>query len=264
MSALLLALLFVAAPAGGKAPRKAAPASERTEPEDKEPPSIIHVPIPAARRDAEVRFEADIHDKSGVFAPLVYWRRVGQAEWSTLPLKGAGGDRFIAALPSFEVSADIEYFVEAYDAQGNGPVRFGSYEKPLRIVVEGVQAAEMAPGPAAPAAPAPAFAPPADDEGGELPLGPMLTAGGGVALAALGAALYLSASSEASTLVAKYPPGTAMRPQDHEAALSVESKARVGSILMIAGLVAGGGGAAWWALGPTLGGGGEVRVGGKF
>lgn len=181
-----------------------------------------------------------------MFEPIVSWRVVGGPEWTRLQLNKQEGDLFVAALPSYQVKGDIEYFIEAYDNAGNGPVRFASSDKPLRISVKGVPAA------VAVSPPTPVDAPePATGGGPGIPLAPAITAGAGAVLAAVGAILWFSASSGASDLSGKTAAGAvALKPEDGSVAQGLVSRSRIGSILMITGALAGAGGGVWWFIAP--------------
>jgi hypothetical protein len=47
---------------------------------------------------------------------------------------------FAGAIPAAEVRGDLEYLIEAFDEEGNGPARAGEEGRPLRIRVEGAAA----------------------------------------------------------------------------------------------------------------------------
>lgn len=252
----------------------AAPRREKPPADDKEPPSIVHAPLREAQFNNELRFEAEIYDASGVFEPLVSWRRAGQASWQTLKLEKVAGDRFLAALPSYQVQGDLEYFIEAYDTQGNGPARFANPERPVRVRVVGApQASPAAPPVAAPAlqpaaAPASAVAPAAPSappspapapvlapapESGAFPIGPAITLGVGALAAAAGAILWFGASADAEELNRRYATGASLSVEDHNLAAAASGRGRIGSILMIAGGAVALGGAGWLFFAPGLG-----------
>ncbi|MEM7675527.1 MAG: hypothetical protein AAF449_05940 [Myxococcota bacterium] len=103
---------------------------------DRAPPIIHHKPLVEAVRNAPLIIEATIVDPSGVFAPTIFLRRVGELQYDSIQMqeKLRGETRvFVAELPPQRVANDFEYFVEAFDTEGNGPARRGTPEVPLRV-----------------------------------------------------------------------------------------------------------------------------------
>ena len=82
----------------------------------------------------ELRIRATITDESGIFAPTLYVRAVGQEDFITIEMTKAGKN-FEARVPGEQMGGDIEYFIEAFDELGNGPAREGSPEAPLLVPV---------------------------------------------------------------------------------------------------------------------------------
>lgn len=101
---------------------------------DSDPPVITHVRIERAPVNAELVVRAKIDDASPIFAPSVYVRPVGDTEFVALEMV-AEGDGFVAKVPPERVGKNLEYFIEAFDEQGNGPAREGSPEAPFRVEV---------------------------------------------------------------------------------------------------------------------------------
>ncbi len=96
---------------------------------DKKPPAITHVRVESAPHGAPIAIRAKIEDASAVFAPTLMFRIRGTTEFDAIELKKKGAE-YEAAIPAEQVTADLEYFIEAFDEQGNGPARVGSPEKP--------------------------------------------------------------------------------------------------------------------------------------
>lgn len=119
--------------------------------EDLQPPRIVHTPVKRAWLGDTVTVSARMQDESEIFAPTLYFRHPGALSYSSIEMS-ARGDLYVA---SVEASADIEYWLEAYDEFGNGPTREGSPDKPLVIVVAerpaGVAGLVAEPAPALPA-----------------------------------------------------------------------------------------------------------------
>ena len=102
--------------------------------EDSEPPTLKHESIGEAPLYEPIRFNVSIEDVSGVFAPSIYYRYVGQGEYRVVELTKREAV-YTAQISGSEVTGDIEYFIEAFDEQGNGPSRLGSPNQPFRIAV---------------------------------------------------------------------------------------------------------------------------------
>jgi len=119
----LLALSLVAA----------APASALAA--DTTPPKIIHTAPATAPSGAALKIVADIIDESGVFEPKLHFRAAGSTKYLTASMIPVAGSRFEATIPESVMAGDVEYFIEAYDTNGNGPSRFASEQAPQRVKV---------------------------------------------------------------------------------------------------------------------------------
>ena len=130
-------------PAPAAAPPAAPLAQEAAAgPEDNEPPVLTHQPVTAARKSKALTITAHATDSSGVFGPVLYLRKKGLPSTEYIPMRmtpartGAPGD-YSLEIPAALVNVDaLEYYLEAWDNAGNGPVRAGSAESPLSIKVE--------------------------------------------------------------------------------------------------------------------------------
>jgi hypothetical protein len=114
-----------------------AEAARRKVPVDTAPPRIEHTPPAACPLDAPCLIEAQITDDSGVFDPTLLFRAAGATTFERAPMQAVVGtpSLYRAVLPAaLLVAGDVEYLVEAFDVQGNGPARAGSDDAPLRIV----------------------------------------------------------------------------------------------------------------------------------
>ena len=154
--ALVTALLLALAPAVAFA-------------RDTTPPTITPEQVTAPAPGQPVVVAAKILDASGIFEPSVYWRRVGAKEFDNAQMTGAGGDYRASFLPPDGTTA-VEYYIEAFDTEGNGPARVGAPEAPLTLTLAPAKAEAMAPPKLAPKAtfaaakPRRATATPADDQ----------------------------------------------------------------------------------------------------
>ncbi len=101
---------------------------------DTEPPVITHVRIANAPINQPIAVRARIEDASEVFAPSVYVRAVGSEMFDNIPMTKVE-DGYQAIIPAEQVTQAIEYFIEAFDEQGNGPAREGTPEQPIRVLV---------------------------------------------------------------------------------------------------------------------------------
>jgi|GEM_PF-1592411 len=127
----------VAAPEPPPAP--AGPEAQ-TGADDNDAPSIAHSPVTKAMKGKSFVITARITDPSGVFQPVLYLRKRGLGTGDFIPIrmvlsKLAQGE-YAAEVPPALVSADLEYYLEAFDNAGNGPARAGGPESPLQIKVE--------------------------------------------------------------------------------------------------------------------------------
>jgi hypothetical protein len=130
--------------AGASLPTRAADAS---------PPTISHAPPAscplsvAGVAPMPCLIEATIVDDSGVFDPTLLVRLRGVQAYDRVPMKPIA-DRpnvYGATVPAALLAAGgVEYLIEAFDVQGNGPARAGEERAPLLLI---------------PTAPAPAPAP---------------------------------------------------------------------------------------------------------
>jgi hypothetical protein len=130
-------------------------------PPDNDPPVLNHVPVAKAPRGRPLVITAHAVDPSGIFGPVLYVRKKGLGSTEFIPLRmnpvrATPGDYSVELAPAITSVEALEYYVEVYDNAGNGPVRSGSPETPLTIVLEEQKAAVSLPPP-----PKPKGAPPA-------------------------------------------------------------------------------------------------------
>lgn len=132
-----------------------APPSAAARVVDNDAPTITHTPAscPAAPQPCTV--EADIVDKSGVFEPTLLLRLPGMSAYERVVMKAAPGtDHYVATIPpALSSSNAVEYLIEAFDVQGNGPAHAGTEAVPLVVtravaVVAPVEPVETTPPPA--------------------------------------------------------------------------------------------------------------------
>ncbi len=116
-------------------------------------PSMEHTPIVQATAGQPLTISATIHSANGVFQPVVLFRHPGEATWRKQELLAGANGVYAMTLPGSAVDGDLEYYLEAYDNDGNGPARAGSPESPFRIVVPVASTAQPAPAAAVTAPP---------------------------------------------------------------------------------------------------------------
>ena len=109
-----------------------ATAEAKPPPRDVEPPVINHAPVLQAEEGAPLMVRARIVDASEIFAPAVYVRPRGAVQWDAIAMERVGGT-YEARIPAEQVTGPLEYFIEAFDEEGNGPARAGSPEEPIVV-----------------------------------------------------------------------------------------------------------------------------------
>jgi hypothetical protein len=172
----------------------ARPRKKAAPPKDVSAPLIEHSAITTHSGSPPVAVRATITDDSGVFEPTLVVRKVGGA-YARVPMVAVESEPgvFAADVPPELLDADLEYLIEAFDTNGNGPARAGAEDAPLVVVRNAPlppEAATLAPATTAPP-------PVAEEEGSATPLligagvavGLVVLAGAGVAVAAM---LYAS------------------------------------------------------------------------
>ena len=131
MTQPLLAILIVTLGLGPAGPALAA---------DTDAPAIEHVEAASTPRGEPFVVRASIRDPSGVFDPSLLYRFQGQESFQRVQLVAVPGeaDVFVATIPSALLTAStpaLEYFIEAYDNEGNGPATKGSAENPIVVTI---------------------------------------------------------------------------------------------------------------------------------
>jgi hypothetical protein len=101
---------------------------------DTAPPQIVHEPCETFQKGVAYEVVARFYDESPIFDPKVVFRR-GKGKWQNRRFKRQGGnDNFVALIPArFLKKGSIEYFIEAFDENGNGPARYGSTDAPVLL-----------------------------------------------------------------------------------------------------------------------------------
>jgi hypothetical protein len=96
-------------------------------------PELRLVPLPEVRCGQPLPVEVGITDADGVFDPRIYVRPRTTARFAPVVLRESGSGVYRAVIAAEEVQEGIEFYVEVFDGQGNGPSRSGSPEAPHRF-----------------------------------------------------------------------------------------------------------------------------------
>lgn len=193
LASALVGVVLLAAPGADAAKKKSKKA-------DAAAPTITHAPPAQHDGTGPLLLVATIVDDSGVFDPALLVRAPGGAfERVAMQPVADQVDTYAAEVPAALLAGDLEYLIEAFDENGNGPARAGDEAAPLRI------AFVVPPLVAPPPTPLdPAVAPSTEDEGGGALLWGAGIAVGGVILlgaaAGIGLAVYALTPSAPATI----------------------------------------------------------------
>ncbi len=122
---------------------------------DTRPPKISHTPVAEAPAGKVLTLTAQITDDSEIFEPTLYYRAAGTKRFLSASLSRGNGATFTASIPGVAMTGVVEYFIEAYDAHGNGPARFASDKAPQKVRTVAGEPAKVAAEPVAPPPPPP-------------------------------------------------------------------------------------------------------------
>lgn len=219
---------------------------------DNDPPKIDHTPVVDAPAGAGLTVTAAITDESEVFEPTLYYRPAGTRKFLSASMHRVGMTRYSATIPEEVMGGDVEYFIEAYDSNGNGPTQFASADSPRRVKVGAARSPEPRAG--APAirrprseVPEQAVARPrSGDNGGLLRTVGFTAAGVGAAGLGLGTYFYLAARSLNDQAITSPSAAAAQQKQ-----ADARSKLTLATASFIAGGVVAAGGAAMVLFAPS-------------
>ena len=115
-------------------------------------PKVDHEAVARATAGEPLVLRARIVSATGqaIAEPTALVRLPGVSGFTRLPMKfdPALKDLYVARLPGAHVVADLDYFIEAFDEDGNGPGRAGSAEAPFHVSVAAVAPVSLTPAPA--------------------------------------------------------------------------------------------------------------------
>lgn len=121
LAALFLAILIATLPARRGAAQDGA---------DTVAPVIGFQPCETFQKDRPFSVLARFADESALFEPKLVYHAAGDKVWKHVKFVPEG-ELWRAVIPKAELSGALEYFVEVFDENGNGPSRLGSPEAPL-------------------------------------------------------------------------------------------------------------------------------------
>lgn len=102
-----------------------------------EGPVIEHAPVTSCTRNAILTLSATIRAAPGkaIFEPKVFVRVKRVDGFVRLAMEPVAGvkDGFAAQLPAALTQSDFDYYLEAFDEDGNGPSRKGSPKAPIHV-----------------------------------------------------------------------------------------------------------------------------------
>ncbi len=181
------------------------PASAAKKAADTTPPTIAHTPLPQCPTSGPCAVRAQITDPSGVFDPTLLFRLHGTQAFDRVAMKAVAGEKDVyeGVVPAALVGAgDVDYLIEAFDVEGNGPARAGTEQAPLMV---------SRPPPEAPPPPPPPPPPPVvvEEDNTGLIVGVVVAGVAAVAVAAVGVGVAVYAlrppAPESINVVVKGP-----------------------------------------------------------
>lgn len=106
---------------------------------DHDPPRLLHRP-PAGklRYGTAVRISTRVQDISPIKEVTLGYRSAGNRGYARRRMEREHDGSYVASIPMTTVLRPaVEYYIEAWDALGNGPGLKGSTRAPIRLLVEG-------------------------------------------------------------------------------------------------------------------------------
>ncbi len=79
------------------------------------PPKFEHTPPAEVTAGQDVTIKAVIKASGGVFDPYLWYRKVGDKNFKKISLKPGSRNVYSATIPGSEVTADLEYYLQAFD-----------------------------------------------------------------------------------------------------------------------------------------------------
>lgn len=99
-------------------------------------PVVAHEPLSSFTTGGAVIVKARVRSPAGkrIFSPAVFVKAAG-LKLARVPLEPVEGEvhTFAAVIPAALTQGDFEYYVEAFDEEGNGPSRIGGPEALIKV-----------------------------------------------------------------------------------------------------------------------------------
>jgi hypothetical protein len=109
--------------------------SESVHAQDNLPPQIVHEPCEVYQKGRPYSVVARFYDESPIFDPKVIYRTGKVSDWRNASFrKKQGTDDFVAVIKARDLRGPLDYFIETFDENGNGPARYGNPDAPVRIL----------------------------------------------------------------------------------------------------------------------------------
>ena len=99
---------------------------------DDAPPFIEDVAVAAVNPEIQAMVTVLISDDKGIAGATIFYRRVEESTFSSLPLVAGSSTLFVARLPDGLQLGSFEYYIEAKDTGGN-VARVGSADEPFLV-----------------------------------------------------------------------------------------------------------------------------------
>jgi len=113
-------------------------------------PVISHDALSSCPKGELVTIKALIRSPIGkrIFSPAVFVRATGSRGLARVPMTPVAGEEnsYQAQIPSGLTQSDFEYYVEAFDVEGNGPARVGGPDAPIQVKLATASPPPPAPG----------------------------------------------------------------------------------------------------------------------
>ena len=103
---------------------------------DKTPPEIVFKKVDTIESDSPLPITVEVTDASKVEKVTLFYRIKREENYTSIQMNHLKDDIYFAEISKTEIkSPGMEYYVEAFDREGNGPARKGSAENPLFVEV---------------------------------------------------------------------------------------------------------------------------------
>ena len=96
-------------------------------------PVFEHAPPPNAVPARDLTLTAAIESPGGVFDPYLWYRPAGTKGFKKISLKRGTGARYSATIPGSEITGDIEYYLQAFDAADLAEATWSSRRTPFLL-----------------------------------------------------------------------------------------------------------------------------------